>query len=76
MLWHLERLHHPAERRMLQVLDLDPAVASPTAIKAVTVFGRSINAAMIAALMHEQGEGRQQDGHCAEAKHCNSKSDV
>ena len=34
----LERILHPAEGWMAPVLDLDPAVASPTAVDALAVF--------------------------------------
>ena len=34
----LELLHHPAERRVLPVLDLDPAIGPPAAIGALAMF--------------------------------------
>jgi hypothetical protein len=34
-----ERIHHPAERRMLTVLHLDPAIEPTAAVGTVTVLG-------------------------------------
>ena len=36
---HLKLIHHPVERRMRPVLDLDPAVGPPTAVHAVAMLG-------------------------------------